>query len=118
MFYQVPKWRAQSWCKSKKNFSYVETSANDATSVEEAFQTIAKCALDQWLKYQTDDEPPQATASSSENSLPENEDELLVVTTIGSDSEDGLPESGDEPSTATTPNTKDCLPESKSQCGC
>ena len=118
MFYQVPKWRAQSWCKSKKNFSYVETSANDATSVEEAFQTIAKCALDQWLKYQTDDEPPKVTASNSENSSPENDDELLVVTTIGNDSEDSLPESGDELSTTTTPNTKDGLPESKSQCGC
>jgi Ras-related protein Rab-7A len=37
--------RALAWCQSKGNIPYFETSAKDATNVEQAFQTIAKNAL-------------------------------------------------------------------------
>jgi len=37
--------RAQSWCKERGNVPYLETSARDSTSLEEAFQTIAESAL-------------------------------------------------------------------------
>jgi len=43
----VPQKRAIAWCQSKGNLPYFETSAKDATHVEEAFQTIAKLALEQ-----------------------------------------------------------------------
>lgn len=39
--------RALAWCQSKGNIPYFETSAKDATNVEQAFQTIAKNALQQ-----------------------------------------------------------------------
>eukprot|EP00056_Hartaetosiga_gracilis_P021415 m.24016 g.24016 ORF g.24016 m.24016 type:complete len:206 (+) comp9064_c0_seq1:541-1158(+) len=39
--------RANSWCQSKGNIPYFETSARDATDVESAFLTIAKMALKQ-----------------------------------------------------------------------
>lgn len=39
--------RAQSWCHSKNDIPYFETSAKEAINVEQAFQTIAKNALAQ-----------------------------------------------------------------------
>jgi len=39
--------RAQSWCQAKNGIPYFETSAKDSTNVEQAFQTIAKNALQQ-----------------------------------------------------------------------
>ncbi|OBZ86152.1 putative Ras-related protein Rab7 [Choanephora cucurbitarum] len=39
--------RAMSWCQSKGNVPYFETSAKEAINVEQAFQTIAKNALSQ-----------------------------------------------------------------------
>jgi GTPase SAR1 family protein len=36
-----------SWCQSKGNIPYFETSAKEAINVENAFQTIAKNALQQ-----------------------------------------------------------------------
>ena len=36
-----------SWCQSKGNVPYFETSAKEAINVEQAFQTIAKNALQQ-----------------------------------------------------------------------
>lgn len=39
--------RAQSWCQSKGNIPYYETSAKEAINVEQAFQVIAKQALKQ-----------------------------------------------------------------------
>jgi Ras-related protein Rab-7A len=36
-----------TWCQSKGNIPYFETSAKEAINVETAFQTIAKNALQQ-----------------------------------------------------------------------
>jgi aldehyde:ferredoxin oxidoreductase len=36
-----------AWCQSKNNIPYFETSAKEAINVEQAFQTIAKNALQQ-----------------------------------------------------------------------
>jgi len=44
---QVQTQKAQSWCQSKGNIPYFETSAKEAVNVEQAFQTIAKNALQQ-----------------------------------------------------------------------
>ncbi|KUF84732.1 Ras-related protein Rab-7a [Phytophthora nicotianae] len=52
---KVQKQRAQEWCRSKnvqQPIQHFETSAKEATSVEEAFQTIASSALQ---KGQEDD---------------------------------------------------------------
>jgi hypothetical protein len=43
----VSQKRAQSWCQTKGNIPYFETSAKEAINVEQAFQTIAKNALKQ-----------------------------------------------------------------------
>jgi len=37
--------RAQSWCQSKNGMPYFEVSAKEAVNVEEAFQAIARAAL-------------------------------------------------------------------------
>jgi len=44
---QVPAQKAQAWCQSKGPIPYFETSAKEALNVEQAFQTIAKNALQQ-----------------------------------------------------------------------
>jgi len=43
----VSQKRAMSWCQNKNNIPYYETSAKEAINVEQAFQTIAKNALQQ-----------------------------------------------------------------------
>ncbi len=45
MLFQIPQRRAQSWCESKNNIPYFETSAKEAINVENAFQKIARDAL-------------------------------------------------------------------------
>jgi len=39
--------RALTWCQSKGNIPYFETSAKENINVEQAFQTVAKAALQQ-----------------------------------------------------------------------
>lgn len=39
--------KAMTWCQSKGNIPYFETSSKEAINVEQAFQTIAKNALQQ-----------------------------------------------------------------------
>ena len=41
----VPTRRAQAWCDSNNNIPYFETSAKDAINVEQAFEAIARKAL-------------------------------------------------------------------------
>jgi len=43
----VSQKRAQAWCQSKGNIPYFETSAKEAIHVDQAFQTVAKLALQQ-----------------------------------------------------------------------
>ena len=44
---QVTQKRAMTWCQSNGNIPYFETSAKEAINVEQAFQTVAKNALQQ-----------------------------------------------------------------------
>lgn len=43
----VSQKRAATWCQSKNNIPYYETSAKENVNVEQAFQTVAKNALSQ-----------------------------------------------------------------------
>mmetsp|Transcript_49053 Transcript_49053/g.151436 ORF Transcript_49053/g.151436 Transcript_49053/m.151436 type:complete len:207 (-) Transcript_49053:89-709(-) len=43
----VSKKRAEAWCQAKNDIPYFETSAKESINVEQAFQTIAKNALQQ-----------------------------------------------------------------------
>jgi hypothetical protein len=47
MFPEVTQKRAMAWCQAKGSIPYFETSAKEAINVEQAFQTIAKNALQQ-----------------------------------------------------------------------
>jgi len=51
-FLKVTQKRAMTWCQSKGNIPYFETSAKEAINVEQAFQTIAKNALQQEAEEQ------------------------------------------------------------------
>jgi Ras-related protein Rab-7A len=65
----VPKPKAQQWCQAKnaaQPLQHFDTSAKEATSVEEAFQTIAKIALQ---KGQDDDMSVEAVSLFDENSF-------------------------------------------------
>jgi Ras-related protein Rab-7A len=44
---QTPPAKAKSWCQSKGDIPYFETSAKESLNVEQAFHTIAKNALAQ-----------------------------------------------------------------------
>ena len=48
-----------TWCQSKGNIPYFETSAKEAINVEQAFQTVAKNALQQEAEEQLCVLPPQ-----------------------------------------------------------
>ncbi|KAG6371633.1 small GTPase superfamily [Boletus reticuloceps] len=49
---QVTQKRAMTWCQSKGNIPYFETSAKEAINVEQAFQTVSKNALQQETEEQ------------------------------------------------------------------
>jgi len=46
--------RLQQWCQSKGDIPFFETSAKEAINVEQAFQTIARKALDCYSKHNPD----------------------------------------------------------------
>ncbi|KAJ9059761.1 hypothetical protein DSO57_1037968 [Entomophthora muscae] len=50
----VSEKRATSWCSTKGNIPFFPTSAKEAINVEEAFQTIAKNALQQEAEIEVD----------------------------------------------------------------
>ena len=52
MVSQVTQKRAMTWCQSKGNIPYFETSAKEAINVEQAFQTVSKNALQQEAEEQ------------------------------------------------------------------
>jgi Ras-related protein Rab-7A len=47
-----------TWCQSKGNIPYFETSAKEAINVEQAFQTVAKNALQQEQEESLSDSVP------------------------------------------------------------
>lgn len=47
-----------TWCQSKGNIPYFETSAKEAINVEQAFQTVAKNALQQEQEADLSDPVP------------------------------------------------------------
>ncbi|KAG9068508.1 hypothetical protein KI688_010781 [Linnemannia hyalina] len=51
---EISQKRAMAWCQSKGNIPYFETSAKEAINVEQAFQTIAKNALQQEVEVEID----------------------------------------------------------------
>lgn len=58
---QVSTKRAQQWCQNKNGLPYFETSAKDATNVEQAFKTIARNALAQESDVELPEFPDQIT---------------------------------------------------------
>jgi Ras-related protein Rab-7A len=54
----VTQKRAMTWCQSKGNIPYFETSAKEAINVEQAFQTVAKNALQQEQEESLSDSVP------------------------------------------------------------
>jgi Ras-related protein Rab-7A len=61
--FQVTQKRAMTWCQSKGNIPYFETSAKEAINVEQAFQTVAKNALQQEAEEQLSESPPTLNIS-------------------------------------------------------
>jgi len=57
----VTQKRAQAWCQSNGNIPYFETSAKEAINVDQAFQTIAKNALQQESTLEPDMIPNTVT---------------------------------------------------------
>lgn len=53
--------RAQAWCQANGNIPYFETSAKEAINVDQAFQTIAKNALQQENNLEPDMIPSTVT---------------------------------------------------------
>eukprot|EP01156_Anaeramoeba_ignava_P001982 Anaeramoba_ignava/a217261_550.p1 GENE.a217261_550~~a217261_550.p1 ORF type:complete len:209 (-),score=70.12 a217261_550:99-725(-) len=60
--------RAEAWCQSKGGLEYFETSAKEATNVEQAFQTIARNAL------KREQEPDMIFPNEDTFKIPENEE--------------------------------------------
>lgn len=66
---QVTEKKAKSWCASKGNIPYFETSAKEDFNVDTAFQCVAKNAL----KNDNDDDVylPETVDMSNRNKAPE-----------------------------------------------
>ncbi|KAG0014373.1 hypothetical protein BGZ82_001784 [Podila clonocystis] len=65
----VSQKRAMAWCQSKGNIPYFETSAKEAINVEQAFQTIAKNALQHEVNVKIDfPDPIKIDSDTSDNS--------------------------------------------------
>jgi len=58
--------RAQQWCESKNRTPYFETSAKEAINVEQAFQTIARNALQQESETEVYNEFPDQIKLTNE----------------------------------------------------
>jgi len=67
----VTQKRAQAWCQGNGNIPYFETSAKEAINVDQAFQTIAKNALQQEQSIEDDIIPNTVTLPES-NEKPSN----------------------------------------------
>ncbi|THH16763.1 hypothetical protein EW146_g3923 [Bondarzewia mesenterica] len=65
---QVTQKRAMTWCQSKGNIPYFETSAKEAINVEQAFQTVAKNALQQEAEEQLYVDYPDPIKINAESS--------------------------------------------------
>ncbi|KAH8120251.1 small GTPase superfamily [Phellopilus nigrolimitatus] len=65
---QVTQKRAMTWCQSKGNIPYFETSAKEAINVEQAFQTVAKNALQQEAEVELYADYPDPIKIDSESS--------------------------------------------------
>ena len=63
--------RAQSWCHSKGDIPYFETSAKEAINVEQAFQTVAKNALAQETEVDLYNEFPDQIKITNDQSKPQ-----------------------------------------------
>lgn len=61
----VPTKKAETWCKSKGNMAYFETSAKENTNVEQAFLEIARAALQREV---VEDEPLENTVNVQQES--------------------------------------------------
>jgi len=66
----VSQKRAQAWCQGNGNIPYFETSAKEAINVDQAFQTIAKNALQQESSLEPD-MIPNTVILPPDNSKPE-----------------------------------------------
>lgn len=62
--------RAHSWCSSKNDIPYFETSAKEAINVEQAFQTVAKNALMQESEVELYNEFPDQIVLTKEQNKP------------------------------------------------
>ena len=66
--------RAQSWCHTKGDIPYFETSAKEAINVEQAFQTVAKNALAQETETELYNDFPDQIKLTNQDSQPQRND--------------------------------------------
>ena len=69
-FVQVSTKRAQGWCQSKNSIPYFECSAKENLNVEQAFQTVARQALQQEADVELYNDFPNRIDLNNDNSKP------------------------------------------------